>query len=102
MPAPEVTPLYPKPCVLVVDDEFTPRSIVCRMVRNMGYPVQASKDGRALRYLQQHPNEIRLLLADLIMPAMDGGELAERACEIQPKPQIALMSTDPDGYDAEL
>jgi two-component system, cell cycle sensor histidine kinase and response regulator CckA len=106
MPASEnvrVTPLYPKPCVLVVDDEFTPRSIVCRMVRNMGYPVQASKDGRdALRYLKQHPNEVRLLLADLIMPVMDGGELAERACEIQPKLQIALMSTDPSGVDAEL
>ncbi|HEX3234380.1 MAG TPA: response regulator [Gemmatimonadales bacterium] len=96
-----VTPLYPKPSV--VDDEFTPRSIVCRMVRNMGYPVQASKDGRdALRYLKQHPNEIRLLIADLILPVMDGGELAERACELQPKLQIALMATDPAGSDAEL
>jgi two-component system, cell cycle sensor histidine kinase and response regulator CckA len=106
MPVPEdahVTPLYPKPCVLVVDDEFTPRSIVCRMVHNMGYPVVASKEGRdALRYLKQHPNEIRLLLADLIMPVMDGGELAERACELQPKLQVALMSADPSGNDAEL
>jgi hypothetical protein len=40
----QITPLYPKPCVLVVDDEFTPRSIVCRMVRNTGYPVEAAKD----------------------------------------------------------
>jgi CheY-like chemotaxis protein len=88
---------------LVVDDEFTPRSIVCRMVRNMGYPFQTAKDGwDALRYFKQHPNEIRLLLADLVMPAMDGGELAERACEIQPKLQIALMATDPEDYDAEL
>jgi hypothetical protein len=27
MPTPEVTPLYPKPCVLVVDDEFTPHDL---------------------------------------------------------------------------
>jgi hypothetical protein len=33
---------------------------------------------------------------------MDGGELAERACELQPKLQIALMSTEPNGHDAEL
>jgi hypothetical protein len=32
---------------------------------------------------------------------MDGGE-PEQACEIQPKLQIALKSTDPDGHDAEL
>ncbi|HEX2611634.1 MAG TPA: response regulator [Gemmatimonadales bacterium] len=73
------------------------------MVRNKGYPVQASKDSRdALRYLKQHPNEIRLLIADLVMPVMDGGELAEWACEIEPKLQIALMSGDRDGRDAEL
>jgi CheY-like chemotaxis protein len=62
-----------------------------------------SQTGRdALRYLKQHPNEVRLLITDLVMPVMDGGELAERACEIQPKLQIALMSTDPNGHDAEL
>jgi hypothetical protein len=33
---------------------------------------------------------------------MDGGDLAKRACEIQPKLQIALMSTDPNGHDAEI
>jgi CheY-like chemotaxis protein len=72
--------------VLVMDDEFTPRPIVCRLLRNMGYPVQPAKDGRdALGYLKQHPNEIRMLIADLVMPVMDGGELAERACAIQPK-----------------
>jgi two-component system, cell cycle sensor histidine kinase and response regulator CckA len=105
MPTPEdfrVTPLYPKPCVLVVDDDFTPRSIVCRTVRNVGYPVQAAQDGRdALRYLKQHPNEVRLLIADLVMPVMDGGSWRSGRVS-QPKLQIALMSTDPDGHDAEL
>jgi CheY-like chemotaxis protein len=66
--------------VLVVDDEVTPRSIVSRMVRAMGYPVRTCRSGRdALHFLAAHPRQARLLLADLGMPRMDGGELAERA-----------------------
>jgi hypothetical protein len=65
-----------------------------------GAGIDAWRD--ALRYLQQHPSEIRLLIAGLIMAVMDGGELSERACEVQPKLQIVSMSADPDGYDAEL
>ena len=71
--------------VLIADDEPTPRSGLCRMIRGMGYEVYAVGDGpAALRYLQQHPGEVRLLLADLFLPGMDGGELAERARDLQP------------------
>lgn len=98
-----VIPPHRLPGVLVVDDELTPRSIVSRLVRGIGYPVHSSRNGReALRYLKQHPGEIRLLIADLIMPLMDGGELAERACELYPKLHIVLMSSDPLGVDQEL
>ena len=51
-----VIPLSVAPTVLVVDDELTPRSIICRMVRGMGYQVRTARNGReALRYLKQHP-----------------------------------------------
>ena len=59
--------------VLVVDDELTPRSIVSRMLRTLGYPVRSCPAARdALRFLESHPREVRLLLTDLIMPRMDG------------------------------
>jgi CheY-like chemotaxis protein len=73
------------------------------MVRGMGYEVQAVGDGReALRYLQQHPGEVRLLLADLLLPLMDGGELAERARDIEPGIRVALMAASPSGAVADL
>jgi CheY-like chemotaxis protein len=73
------------------------------MVRGIGYPAHSARDGReALRCLRQHPGETRLLIADLVMPLMDGGELGERACELQPRLAVVLMSADPLGVDAEL
>lgn len=85
-----------EPTVLIVDDEETPRAVTCRMVRALGYQAHSARDGReALRYLQQHPGEIRLLLTDVVMPYMDGGELAERARDLQPRLPIVLMSSPP-------
>jgi two-component system cell cycle sensor histidine kinase/response regulator CckA len=91
------------PTVLVVDDEETPRSTTCRMVRALGYQARTARDGReALRYIQQHPGEIRLVLTDVVMPYMDGGELAERARDLHPRLPIVLMSAYPNGEIAEL
>jgi two-component system, cell cycle sensor histidine kinase and response regulator CckA len=73
------------------------------MVRALCYPARTARDGReALRYLQQHPGEIRLILTDVIMPYMDGGELAERARDLHPRLPIVLMSAYPVGEIAEL
>ncbi len=89
--------------VLIVDDEETPRSVTRRMIRALGYQAQIAHDGReALRYLQQHPGEVRLLLTDMVMPYMDGGELAERARDLHPHLPIVLMSVNPGGEIAEL
>jgi two-component system cell cycle sensor histidine kinase/response regulator CckA len=91
------------PTVLVVDDEETPRSVTCRMVRALGYSTRSARDGReALRYIQQHPGEIRLVLTDVIMPYMDGGELSERVRDLHPRLPIVLMSAYPVGVIADL
>ncbi|HEX3232749.1 MAG TPA: response regulator [Gemmatimonadales bacterium] len=98
-----VIPLSLAPTVLVVDDELTPRSIICRMVRGMGYQVRTARNGReALRYLKQHPGEVHLVLTDVIMPYMDGGELAERARDLDPSLKLILMSGYPRGEIADL
>jgi CheY-like chemotaxis protein len=91
------------PLVLVVDDELTPRSIVARMVRSLGYRARSCQSGlAALRYLKARPGEVRLLLADLGMPRMDGGELAERAKDVDAGLTVALMADTRDPCVREL
>jgi CheY-like chemotaxis protein len=101
-PVQQVTPRV-SPVVLVVEDEPTPRAEITRMVRGLGYRVRTARNGReALRYLAQHPGEIRLVLSGVIMPYMDGGELAERARDLQPGVRLVLMSTSLDGPAADV
>ncbi len=91
------------PTVLVVEDEPAARSEICRMVRGLGYQVRTARNGReALRHLEQHPGEVRLVLADVIMPYMDGGELAERVRDRLPGVRIVLMSASLEGEAGEL
>jgi CheY-like chemotaxis protein len=55
------------------------------MVRGLGYDVVNVADARgALELLRQFPRHVRLLLSDVLMPGMDGGELAERARALRP------------------
>jgi CheY-like chemotaxis protein len=91
------------PLVLVVDDDPDALSAVCRMVRGLGYRVQACDGGReALRYLEAHRREVRLLLADLAMPQMDGGELVERARDLDPTLRVALLAEAGEPEVSEL
>lgn len=94
-----VIPLGFTPLVLVVDDELTPRSIVTRMVRSLGYRALSCQSGRAaLQFLKGHPGQVRLLLTDMIMPGIDGGELADRARDLEPALIIALMAGPNDAH----
>jgi CheY-like chemotaxis protein len=105
MPAEDikVLPLNPGPMVLVVDDEATPRSTITRWIDALGYQARSCPSGRAaLRFLKAHPREVRLLLTDLAMPRMDGGELVERAKDLDPTLIAVLMAGPGDQPAREL
>jgi two-component system, cell cycle sensor histidine kinase and response regulator CckA len=88
------------PLVLVVDEELTRRSILSRMIRAFGYSVRNCATSReALQFLRDHPREVRLLIADLMLPAMDGGELVERAPDLDPTVRV-LLTVDTDNPEA--
>ena len=98
-----VFPLEPDPLVLVVDDELTSRAIIARMVRSLGYRARSCQSGlAALRFLKAHPGEVRLLLADIGMPRMDGGELAERAKDLDSSLIAVLMAIPGDPMLGDL
>lgn len=95
----DIIPMTPGPLVLVVDDEEAPRNAITRMLQELGYHARSCSSGpAALGFLGTHPGEARVLLADLEMPGMDGGELAERALDLDPTLVVVLMAAP----DAEL
>lgn len=95
----DIIPMTPGPLVLVVDDEAVPRNAITRMLQELGYHARSCSGGpAALGFIGTHPGETRLLLADLGMPGMDGGELAERALDLDPSLVVVLMASP----DAEL
>ena len=79
--------------VLIVDDDPGVRAAARRALLPRGFQVREASDGAsALRILQQHPREIWLVLTELIMTGMSGGELAARVLATPSRPQVLLMS----------
>jgi CheY-like chemotaxis protein len=79
--------------VLVVDDEATIRSLVRRILEKHGYEVREAKSGNdALWRAGEDPDPVDLLLTDVVMPGMDGRELARRFSAVRPDTRILLMT----------
>lgn len=79
--------------VLVVDDEAD----VCELARDClvaaGYRVLDARDGEeALRIAEGHPEPIHLLLTDVMMPRLNGVELAGRLTRQRPDMKVLYMS----------
>jgi CheY-like chemotaxis protein len=64
-----------KPSILIVDDEFGLAEMLREMLRDSGYDVTLAINGRlALEILGE--GKVDLVLTDMMMPVMDGAELA--------------------------
>ncbi len=81
-----------KAVILVVEDEELLRVILCRELMNAGYVAVEARDGRdALRVLRGE-RPIDLVLTDMIMPVMDGAELALEIKRRWPERRVLAMS----------
>jgi DNA-binding NtrC family response regulator len=66
--------------VLVADDDYNVRNLVCRYLEDAGYETLSAFDGEdALRILHASVRPINLLVCDMCMPGMQGPDLAELA-----------------------
>ena len=82
-----------KETILVVDDTDEVRNMVCRILSQHGYHVLEAADGtEALEVSEAHNHGIHLLLTDVVMPRMNGEELAQRLCTIIPRLRLIFMS----------
>ena len=79
--------------VLVVEDEVAVRELACQFLRAKGYNVLEADGGiGALIVSRSFPGTIHLLLSDMVMPKMSGGELAVQLRSVRPQIRIAFMS----------
>jgi two-component system cell cycle sensor histidine kinase/response regulator CckA len=79
--------------LLVVEDEEGVRTLVRDYLRMNGYTVLEAGHGEdALRIACEYPGEISLMITDVIMPGMNGRELAERMTILRPGMKVLYMS----------
>ena len=77
--------------ILVAEDEEAMRAYLARALQNAGYDVVAVDRGtHALPYLENE--HFDLLLSDIVMPEMDGIELAQRCAEISPATKVMFIT----------
>ena len=79
--------------ILVVDDEEAVRAVVQRMLEKHGYRAVVAEEGEeALRLVNQHGQEIRAVIADMMMPGMDGPALVRALRQGAPRLPILGMT----------
>ena len=102
---PWTTPAVPSPAppprslavghetILVVDDNREIREVVDRVLAFAGYQVLTAEHGEdALRVLREHGGQVDLLLTDVVMPGLNGGELARRVAVSHPALRVLFTS----------
>jgi PAS domain S-box-containing protein len=79
--------------ILLVDDEKMVLDVNRKLLETLGYNVYAANSGQeALAVFTEKKNTIDLVILDLIMPGMSGGEIFNRLREIHPGIKILLTS----------
>lgn len=82
--------------VLLVDDEASVRKVVRMMLERLGYRVvEASNGAEALGILETSLDRIDLVITDVVMPDLHGGDLGEVLLAREPWRRVLYMSGYP-------
>jgi two-component system, cell cycle sensor histidine kinase and response regulator CckA len=85
--------------VLVTEDEPAILELTTLILERQGYSVlAASTPGEAIQLAREHPGEIHLLITDVVMPEMNGRDLAKNLLSLYPHLKRLFMS----GYTADV
>jgi two-component system, cell cycle sensor histidine kinase and response regulator CckA len=84
--------------ILLVDDEDVIIDVGSEILEVLGYKVSTARSGRqAIEIYKEKQNEIDMVILDMIMPEMDGGETFNALKSIDPSVKVILSS----GYSAD-
>jgi two-component system, cell cycle sensor histidine kinase and response regulator CckA len=85
--------------ILLVEDDEAILSLGKMILENLGYTVRAAQTpGHAIHLAEEHQGDLDLLITDVVMPEMNGRELAEKVRVIRPQLKCLYMS----GYTADV
>ena len=88
-----------KECILLVEDDNSILKLAQRLLERLGYQVlSARKPSEALTIANDHLEKIQLLLTDVVMPEMNGRELADKLLSVKPDLKCLFMS----GYSSDF
>lgn len=91
--------MTPVRTILVVDDDAWVRGLARDVLAREGYRVLEASDGQdAIRVSAEHPGPIHLLLTDVVMPGMNGCDLATGLGALVPGLKVMFMSA----YDRDF
>jgi two-component system, OmpR family, response regulator CpxR len=96
--------MRPKKVILCVDDNEQALSVRTFLLETRGYRVLAVQTAQeALDILERTvPGTLDLLIADLLMPGMDGNDLVRRAKQMHPMLPALIVSGSVAAYDRAL
>jgi len=79
--------------ILLVEDEINLRRLARQYLETQGYKILEAEDGAAaLQIVDGYQEPINLLLTDVIMPGMNGRELASQISKLRPEVRVLYMS----------
>ena len=87
-----------KETLLLVDDENMILGVGSEMLKELGYVVLIARNGKeAVEIYRTNQGKINMVILDMIMPGMGGGETYDKIKEINPNIKVLLTS----GYDID-
>jgi PAS domain S-box-containing protein len=93
LPVPVAETAHGQETILLVEDESTVRELTQQYLQAQGYTVfEAADPNIALQISNAHSGPIHLLLTDVIMPVMNGRELAQRITASRSETRVLYMS----------